>query len=78
MRNFKVNNRSVNFGFYINADDIAFALREGSFNFDEYDIKVKNPEFIKTCINSGLTNEKFPESVFKFILSIKRECYNAF
>lgn len=71
VRNFKMNDRFIDFGFYINADDIAFALREGGFDFDRYDIKVKNPEFIKTCINSGLINEKFPETFFKLSYQLK-------
>lgn len=72
VRNFKVNNRFIDFGFYINADDIAFALREGNFSFDKYGIKVKNAEFIKTCIHSGLINEKFTEKVFKLSYQLKR------
>lgn len=66
-----VNNQSIDFGVYVNADDIALALREGTFSFDKYGIKVKKAEFAKIAINSGLVNEKFPESIFKLSYQLK-------
>ena len=65
VRNYKVKGNAIDFGFYINADDIATELRAGSFSFHTYNILVNNKEFVKVTMASGLINEKFPEEIFK-------------
>ena len=45
VRNQKVNGKHIDFGIYINADDIAQKLRENTFSFDDYDLRVSNMEF---------------------------------
>ena len=65
VRNYIVKGNAIDFGFYINADDIATKLRAGSFRFHTYNILVNNKEFVKVTMGSGLINEKFPEEIFK-------------
>jgi predicted ABC-type ATPase len=65
VKNYKVKEVPVDFGIYINADDIAVALRDNKFSFDKYKVKVKDQDFVKIVLASGLINEKFPESTFK-------------
>jgi predicted ABC-type ATPase len=66
---YKSKGKSIDFGFYINADDIARALREKGFSFEPYHISVSNKEFIKAALESGLVNEEFNETRF-------RNCYS--
>jgi predicted ABC-type ATPase len=54
----------VDFGIYINADDIARALRLNKFHFSSYTINASEQEFINVVVNSGLTNQNFPENEF--------------
>lgn len=65
VRNYKVDNALIDFGFYINADDIATELRKDLFRFKSFGISIKNKEFSGIAIASGLINEKFTEDVFK-------------
>lgn len=65
VRNYKVNNIPIEFGYYINADDIASQLRAGIFRFKDFGIRITNKEFLNTALASGLINEKFPEEIFK-------------
>ena len=65
VRNYKVKKHSIDFGFYINADDIATTLRNGPFDFNTYHISVSNKEFVQVTLGSGLINEKFTEDSFK-------------
>jgi predicted ABC-type ATPase len=65
VKNYKVNNIPIEFGYYINADDIASHLRLGLFRFKDFGISVTNKDFLHTALASGLINEKFPEEIFK-------------
>ncbi len=60
----KVNGRSIEFGYYINADDIAWQLRSNSFTFDTFDISAKNSEFKEIALASGLINTEFTAKQF--------------
>lgn len=68
IRNFKIKGRKINFGYYINADDIALLLNENCFDFSEYDIEIANKEFTEIVLSSGLVPlvgfsiEVFPQS----------------
>lgn len=64
VRKYKVEGKTIDFGYYINADDIARQLSEGSFTFDVFDIVTSNVEFQATALTSGLINHDFPENVF--------------
>jgi len=64
VRNVKVNGKAIDFGYYINADDIAQQLRLGDFTFHPFRIRVSNKDFQETTLASGLINEDFTEHQF--------------
>jgi predicted ABC-type ATPase len=64
VRNHKVKGIPVDFGIYVNADDIAQSLRKGTFTFSPYLVKVSSERFIETALASGLTGKRFPEKLF--------------
>lgn len=59
VRNIRVENRPIDFGYYINADDIAAQLRDNSFSFAAFDLWVKPKEFSNLVTQSGLINNEF-------------------
>lgn len=61
---YKVKNKSIDFGFYINADDIAQQLKDSKFDITDFDITTSNKEFRETAVNSGLVNAEFPLDLF--------------
>jgi len=65
IRNHKVNGVPVDFGIYINADEIAVQLRKGDFTFDLYEVNVTRPEFVAIVLESGLIGDHYTESTFK-------------
>lgn len=60
----KVKGIPVDFGIYINADDIAAALVRNTFSFSPYKLKPTREEFIATALASGLINNRFSEKEF--------------
>ncbi len=54
----------IEFGFYINADEIAVALRSNGLAFSIFDIKVTNEEFERVAMASGLINKDFSQKEF--------------
>lgn len=54
-----VKGQPVDFGIYVNADEIARSLRDGQFDFDNYEIQTTRNQFIEAAIESGLINEEF-------------------
>jgi predicted ABC-type ATPase len=64
IKNYKSKGRLIDFGYYINADDIAFSLRDSSFSFDSFRISVTNKEFKNIALASGLINENFMRLLF--------------
>lgn len=71
VRNYKVNDLPIDFGYYINADDIATGLRAGQFRFKMFGISTTNKEFFSSTVATGLINEKFPEEAFKSSYQLK-------
>lgn len=71
IRKFKVKGIPVDFGIYINADDIAKKLRKGKITFRQYKVKVEEHEFIKIVSKSGLLNKKFSLTDFRKSYFIK-------
>ena len=65
IRNYKIAGIPVDFGIYVNADDIAEALRENKFSFAKYKIKATNDEFQTICMASGLIAGKFSKTEFE-------------
>lgn len=56
--------KKLDFGIYINADDIATTLRTGKFNFKDYGIHFLMEDFLDTVNNSGLISADFTEKNF--------------
>jgi predicted ABC-type ATPase len=67
----KANGRPIDFGYYINADDIAVQLRKAGFRFSEYDLAIKPKEFNEVALASGLINNEFTEQNYKTSFSLK-------
>ncbi|MBC7535298.1 MAG: hypothetical protein H7258_06360 [Ferruginibacter sp.] len=64
VRNYKVNKKNIDFGYYINADDIASQLATDKFYFNSFDIFASNKEFKTTVLASGLINDDFTKEDF--------------
>ena len=64
IRQQKVNGRPIDFGIYINADDIAECLRESACSFTDYSIDTDRKEFHAIAVASGLVNDEFNEQAF--------------
>jgi len=61
IRSYKANNKLVDFGYYINADEIAKSLKaDEGFSFEQYDFQATTDEFNEIVNASGLLNEAFP------------------
>ena len=66
-----VNGRLIDFGYYINADDIATALRSGTYSFDSFDITVTKPLIFGFAEASGLLNDKFSPGLVNSVISVR-------
>ncbi len=66
LKNIKVDGYPIDFGIYINADDITNTLREDTFTFEQYELsKIIRSDFVEHALQSGLINKDFPEGKFK-------------
>lgn len=72
IRQKKVGERPIDFGIYINADDIAAALRSNSFCFSSYQLPpISRSDFIDMTLATGLINDAtFPEAEFRGSFSL--------
>ena len=62
IRSYKVNNHSVEFGYYINADEIVKALRsKKGQSFKSYNFQIEKNEFVADAMNLGLLNSRLAE-----------------
>jgi len=59
IRESKVNGKEIDFGIYINADDIAKNLSEGTFSLTTYEITSNQGEFTAFAKSSGLLGRDF-------------------
>ncbi len=71
VQNVKANGRSIDFGYYINADDIARQLKNGGFKFSQYNLTIKPKEFSDVALGAGLINEEYTSKAFKESFSLK-------
>ena len=71
VRKVQVNGRPIDFGYYINADDIAQQLRTDVFSFHPFHTKVANKNFRAIALDSGLVNNDFNASQFKNCYSLR-------
>ena len=54
LRKIKVKGKPIDFGIYINADEIAEALRVNNFSFNTYSVATNSHQFKRIAVNSGL------------------------
>jgi predicted ABC-type ATPase len=74
VRQYKSGGIPIDFGYYVNADDITVTLNKNGFSFQSYKINVVNEEFQKIAIASGLINKDFTVTEFsKSYLLIKNK-----
>lgn len=63
--NFKTHKgKLLDFGYYINSDDIAVALTKNKFSFDQFGINFLEDEFIEVVHQSGLLGQVFSAEAF--------------
>jgi len=70
IRNIRIKGAPIDFGVYINADEIAEELRNNCFCFSNYTVGVGLQDFEKTVLESGLIGKEFPETRFKNCYSL--------
>lgn len=63
VQNTIINDREINFGSYINADDIAASLLKNEFSFRHYRVTVTKIDFLLFARSSGLLTEVFNEKL---------------
>lgn len=64
VRSYQIKQIPLDFGIYINADDIALSLRQGKFNFGQYGIKPTSDKFVAVTLQSGLIGKGFNRKKF--------------
>jgi predicted ABC-type ATPase len=72
VREYKSNGKRIDFGYYVNADDIAALLRGKGFSLNPFDLICTNKEFKSIAIHSGLIGENFPETAFMNSYSLRK------
>ncbi len=60
--------KKLDFGIYINADDIAFQLKNKGCPFYSFEVEVTKKELLKTASESGLINNTFSIESFQIVL----------
>lgn len=68
----KSNGTPIDFGVYINADDIASQLRNNSFSFDYYGIEPNLADFLLFAENSGLLIQGLTHSILENVLDFSQ------
>ena len=53
------NGKKLDFGIYVNADDIAFSLRKKGCKISNFDVNVSKHDILETANKSGLINQDF-------------------
>src|SRR5690606_24863552 len=73
VRNLVIEGKPIDFGYYVNADDIAAALRKGSFSFQPFDFQLNEADFIHFALNSGLLHKTVSSSEFSASFRIRKQ-----
>jgi len=71
VRNARTNGRAIDFGYYVNADEIAQELRQNRFSFTPFDFTTDRNEFEQIALDSGLVNEEFPPGTFRLSFTFR-------
>jgi len=72
VRNTYINGHPIDFGYYINADDITQSLKKEKFSFSSFGIKINNEKFIEFAEQSGLLDKKFTKTKFVQAFTTKK------
>jgi len=71
IQNYRNGEDKINFGYYINADDIAQLLATTSFDFRQYGLHIKPKRFGEIALASGLIGDGFTADIFINSFDIK-------
>lgn len=71
VKNAIINDRKIDLGIYINADDIAELLKNNKFSFAPYQISVTKKEFIRFAELSGLLTPEFSKTLLQKHFKLK-------
>jgi predicted ABC-type ATPase len=64
VRSYKTESVKIDFGIYINTDEILVQLKSHKFSFKSYQVNTTKKEFQKIALDSGLINKSFTEKEF--------------
>lgn len=70
VRDYRVSGVPVDFGIYINADDIASRLRKEVLLFSSYSVRIREADFLNHVRESGLLQPAFPEDALRQAISL--------
>lgn len=73
VRNTLINNKKIDFGIYINADDIALVLQKDKFSFYHYKIRPLKKDLLDFAVTSGLLTSTFNIVLLKSSLTLKNK-----
>jgi predicted ABC-type ATPase len=65
------NNKTLDFGIYVNADDITASLKRNCCNLNDFNINATRDDIITVANGSGLINEQFHLERFKKCIQFK-------
>jgi len=71
VRSLTVNNRPIDFGFYINADDIASELKEGKYKIQQGPINIKLEKLVQFAKVSGLLHSGLTKTILQKSIEIR-------
>lgn len=72
VKNARIYGHPIDFGYYINADDITQSLKKGKFSFSSFHIKLNENRLIEFAEQSGLLNNAFTKLMFAKAFIIKK------
>jgi len=75
VKKYKSGGKYIDFGFFINADDIAVSLKAKDFSFAPYQITTTKKDFLAIAVASGLINENFSKARFVKSFIIKKNSF---
>ncbi len=71
VREYTVEGKAIDFGIYINADDLVVALQKKPLDFKTYHIQTTSNEFKAIALGSGLVGARFPISAFESCYTLR-------
>lgn len=69
VREYKTESGKIDFGYYINADELAKDLKKGKFRFSKFRVRTNRKDFLHAAKSSGLLDKEFSQA--KFISAFK-------